>query len=68
MLGIVMGSWLPTADLKRNEPVDIVVAVFAILLAVVIGFTVHRASLCNVRAVAELLTARRIDPGEVVIL
>jgi len=39
--------------------VDIVVAVIAILLAVVIGFAVHRASLCNVRAVAELLTTRR---------
>ena len=38
---------------------DIVVGFFAILLAVVIGFAVHRASLCNVRAVAELLTTRR---------
>ena len=38
---------------------DIVVAVFAILLAAVIGFAVHRASLCNVKAVAELLTSKR---------
>ncbi len=38
---------------------DIVVGFFAILLAAVIGFAVHRASLCNVKAVAELLTSRR---------
>jgi uncharacterized membrane protein YedE/YeeE len=39
--------------------VDIVVGLFAILLAAVIGFAVHRASLCNVKAVAELLTSKR---------
>jgi uncharacterized membrane protein YedE/YeeE len=39
--------------------VDIVVGFFAILLAAVIGFAVHRASLCNVKAVAELLTSKR---------
>ena len=38
---------------------DIVVGFFAILLAAVIGFAVHRASLCNVKAVAELLTSQR---------
>jgi uncharacterized membrane protein YedE/YeeE len=39
--------------------VDIVVGCVAILLAAVIGFAVHRASLCNVKAVAELLTSKR---------
>jgi len=39
--------------------VDLVVGFFAILLAAVIGFAVHRASLCNVKAVAELLTSKR---------
>ena len=38
---------------------DIVVGLLAILLAAVIGFAVHRASLCNVKAVAELLTSQR---------
>jgi uncharacterized membrane protein YedE/YeeE len=38
---------------------DAVVAIFALLAAAVIGFAVHRASLCNVRAVAELLSTRR---------
>ncbi len=38
---------------------DIVVGCVAILLAAVIGFAVHRASLCNVKAVAELLTSKR---------
>ena len=36
-----------------------VVGIFAVLLAAVIGFAVHRASLCNVKAVAELLTSKR---------
>jgi len=31
----------------------------ALLLATVIGFAIHRASLCNVRAVAEVLSTRR---------
>lgn len=34
-------------------------AAAAILLAAVIGFAIHRASLCNVRAVAEVLSTRR---------
>jgi len=34
-------------------------AAAAILLAAVIGFAIHRASLCNVRAVAEVLSSRR---------
>ncbi len=38
---------------------DAVLASVAILFAAVIGFAVHRASLCNVKAVAELLTTRR---------
>lgn len=38
---------------------DLVLATVAILLAAVIGFAVHRASVCNVKAVAELLTTRR---------
>lgn len=38
---------------------DIVVWFLAILLAAVVGFAVHRASLCNVKAVAELLTSKR---------
>ena len=38
---------------------DIVLVTAAIFFAAVIGFAVHRASLCNVKAVAELLTTRR---------
>lgn len=38
---------------------DVVVAGIGILLALVIGFAVHRASLCNVMAVAEVLSSRR---------
>jgi len=34
-------------------------AAVAILLAAMIGFAIHRASLCNVRAVAEVLSTRR---------
>ena len=41
------------------ERVDLFLAVIAIFLAAVVGFAVHRASLCNVRAVAELLSTHR---------
>ena len=44
---------------RTDKLVTIVSATIAILLAVVIGFATHRASLCNVRAVGELLSSRR---------
>jgi uncharacterized membrane protein YedE/YeeE len=39
--------------------VDIVLAILAVILAMVIGFAVQRASLCNVKAVAELISTKR---------
>src|SRR4051794_13548036 len=33
--------------------------IFAILLAIVLGFASHRASVCTVRAVAEIMSSRR---------
>ena len=42
-----------------STPVTTFSAAIAILLAAVIGFAIHRASLCNVRAVAEVLSTRR---------
>lgn len=38
---------------------DIVLAILAVILAMVIGFAVHRAGLCNVKAVAELVSTKR---------
>ena len=54
----------PAAEVIRDfqgpsSLMEIVLAAFALLLATVIGFAVHRASLCNVRAVAELLSTKQ---------
>lgn len=59
-LAVCAATASPWAEAQRDSlRSEMGIFVFAIALAFVLGFAAHRASICTVRAVAEVMSARR---------